>query len=725
MGQRILFFESDPSFGSQVKSYFEKWGADLTIASDGTLGLELAEAQPPDLILLTIELLGMNGFVVCKRLKKHERLSKVPLVILSSDATADTFEQHKKLRMRADEYIHKPVSPQTLKNRVQRLLSGRADGALPANLGGTPANEVGGSSSVGQSSASSPPAQSEKIAPAAANQFADEAIDSLLVEPSAYEVTHASDLNGSGAPTTAYSGLDERATPNMAPPSRSAAPLIAAVPRRSSAPPAYTGAGAREQEQAWEPGDLRRSQMPRRPSAEGSAANAAELEAARAQVRELADKLAEVEAEAASRATDARARLDALEDARAQAERRADAAEASAAAAQRASHTGGAGAAGQSGAVSSRDFLALREQLIRKDRELLSLRSEISERDQQILEANDRSLGLERELADISDEVAEVQQSFDQQREEVQALIRERDPYQRREQELGDRLEELYEQLRQSDDERQVAVTELSAMRTRYQEDVAQLQEEAEAGREQLEQERAAAQTQLAHSRERLKESERSGAAYLSELHRVKELLEDTRRELAGEQQQAQQVAQERDGLALALQQSEAQQQELQGRHVQEIERLAREHALHIQRAREEAASAREQALQSEFAERSAHLADEHQLELTRLREEMVAETSALQDESDRYAHEAEEARNQAAGLKRRLEEAEGARSALATTLSRSQDEAERARESEAVLREELSQLSSQVAHDAEVVERVRRAMAIGLGLLDERPPGG
>ena len=61
----------------------------------------------------------MNGFLVCKKIKKTAELENVPLVILSSEVDEETFEQHKKLRTRADDYIRKPIAFSELFERVK------------------------------------------------------------------------------------------------------------------------------------------------------------------------------------------------------------------------------------------------------------------------------------------------------------------------------------------------------------------------------------------------------------------------------------------------------------------------------------------------------------------------------------------------------------------------------------------------------------------------------
>ncbi|HKP63051.1 MAG TPA: response regulator, partial [Polyangiales bacterium] len=129
MSQRILVFENDATFAQEVKSSFERLGASVQVASDGPSGLELAAGNRPDLILLTIELPGMNGFLVCKKIKKTVELENVPLIILSSEVDEETFEQHKKLRTRADDYIRKPIAFADLVERVKPLVPLNGNGA--------------------------------------------------------------------------------------------------------------------------------------------------------------------------------------------------------------------------------------------------------------------------------------------------------------------------------------------------------------------------------------------------------------------------------------------------------------------------------------------------------------------------------------------------------------------------------------------------------------------
>src|SRR5262249_3139118 len=109
MSTKVLVFESDAAFASELRNELGKLGCNTHVVDDGNYGLQVAATDRPDLILLSIELPRMNGFSVCNKLKKDPRLKDVPLVIMSSESSEETFEQHRKLRTRAEDYVHKPI----------------------------------------------------------------------------------------------------------------------------------------------------------------------------------------------------------------------------------------------------------------------------------------------------------------------------------------------------------------------------------------------------------------------------------------------------------------------------------------------------------------------------------------------------------------------------------------------------------------------------------------
>src|SRR5271167_3990573 len=119
---KVLVFESDPSFAGELRTELGHLGATVQVVDDGNVGLQQAAAERPDLILLSIELPRMNGFSVCNKLKKDPALKDVPLIIMSSESSDETFEQHRKLRTRAEDYVHKPIAFGELARHIDQFV---------------------------------------------------------------------------------------------------------------------------------------------------------------------------------------------------------------------------------------------------------------------------------------------------------------------------------------------------------------------------------------------------------------------------------------------------------------------------------------------------------------------------------------------------------------------------------------------------------------------------
>ncbi|MDI1434560.1 response regulator transcription factor, partial [Polyangium sorediatum] len=119
---KVLVFESDHAFAGELRTELGRLGCTVHVVDDGNAGLSLAANDRPDLILLSIELPRMNGFSVCNKLKKDPQLKDVPLVIMSSESTDETFEQHRKLRTRAEDYVHKPIAIGELLGHIRALV---------------------------------------------------------------------------------------------------------------------------------------------------------------------------------------------------------------------------------------------------------------------------------------------------------------------------------------------------------------------------------------------------------------------------------------------------------------------------------------------------------------------------------------------------------------------------------------------------------------------------
>jgi DNA-binding response OmpR family regulator/archaellum component FlaC len=122
MSKTVLLIESDPTFARGMSAALEARGFAVRTSSDGKEGVELVRALRPDCVVLCVELPGLSGYSWCNRLKKDDALKRIPLVITSSEATPETFEQHRKLKTRAEDYLIKPFPPATLVERIGALV---------------------------------------------------------------------------------------------------------------------------------------------------------------------------------------------------------------------------------------------------------------------------------------------------------------------------------------------------------------------------------------------------------------------------------------------------------------------------------------------------------------------------------------------------------------------------------------------------------------------------
>jgi two-component system alkaline phosphatase synthesis response regulator PhoP len=116
--ETILVIEDDPSILLGLKKNLEFEGYTVLVAEDGEQGLEMAFDAKPDLILLDIMLPQVNGFEICRSVRKHE--PAVPILMLS--AKDQEIDKIMGLDLGADDYITKPFSVKELIARVKASL---------------------------------------------------------------------------------------------------------------------------------------------------------------------------------------------------------------------------------------------------------------------------------------------------------------------------------------------------------------------------------------------------------------------------------------------------------------------------------------------------------------------------------------------------------------------------------------------------------------------------
>ena len=121
--KKALVIEDDKNIAELLRLYLEKDGFEVSIASDGGQGLHLAGEVEPDVILLDIMLPVMDGWQVCKEIRRN---SQVPIIMLT--AKGETFDKVSGLEMGADDYVTKPFEVKELIARIHAVMR-RADGA--------------------------------------------------------------------------------------------------------------------------------------------------------------------------------------------------------------------------------------------------------------------------------------------------------------------------------------------------------------------------------------------------------------------------------------------------------------------------------------------------------------------------------------------------------------------------------------------------------------------
>ncbi len=122
---RVLVVEDEESIRELLKFNLENDGYDVELAGDGELGLRLAQAHPPDLIILDLMLPGIDGYQVCYKLRSDDRLKRVPVVMLT--AKSEETDEVIGLGVGADDYVTKPFSPRVLLARLKAVLRRRAE----------------------------------------------------------------------------------------------------------------------------------------------------------------------------------------------------------------------------------------------------------------------------------------------------------------------------------------------------------------------------------------------------------------------------------------------------------------------------------------------------------------------------------------------------------------------------------------------------------------------
>ena len=127
MQGKILVVDDDPDILDALAMILESQGYQVYTARDGIEGLANLKAEKPDLMILDLLMPKMDGFAVCKELQdpRYSKFKEMPILILTSvreDASRRRYELETGLELNVDDYVEKPISPDILLQRVERLV---------------------------------------------------------------------------------------------------------------------------------------------------------------------------------------------------------------------------------------------------------------------------------------------------------------------------------------------------------------------------------------------------------------------------------------------------------------------------------------------------------------------------------------------------------------------------------------------------------------------------
>ena len=116
---RVLVVDDDPDMAGFLARLLVQQGMQAEIAANGPAALEMIAALPPDLVLLDVQMPGLSGFDICRRLKSEEPTALLPVVLVT--ALEDQESRVRGIEAGADDFLSKPVRREELIARVKTL----------------------------------------------------------------------------------------------------------------------------------------------------------------------------------------------------------------------------------------------------------------------------------------------------------------------------------------------------------------------------------------------------------------------------------------------------------------------------------------------------------------------------------------------------------------------------------------------------------------------------
>ena len=122
MKYKILIVDDDVNICELLRLYLEKEGFETIVANDGENAVSAAQKQTPDLVLLDIMLPRLDGWQVCREIRKF---SEMPIIMIT--AKGEVFDKILGLELGADDYVTKPFDTKEIVARVKAVLRRSGD----------------------------------------------------------------------------------------------------------------------------------------------------------------------------------------------------------------------------------------------------------------------------------------------------------------------------------------------------------------------------------------------------------------------------------------------------------------------------------------------------------------------------------------------------------------------------------------------------------------------
>jgi two-component system, cell cycle response regulator DivK len=120
MGKRILMIEDNEDNRRILRDLLTSKGYDVIEAEDGIDGVSAAETFRPDLILMDIQLPGIDGYEAARRIKANSESRKIPIIVVTSYALSG--DDVKAFEAGCDAYVAKPFSPRDILSKIGEYL---------------------------------------------------------------------------------------------------------------------------------------------------------------------------------------------------------------------------------------------------------------------------------------------------------------------------------------------------------------------------------------------------------------------------------------------------------------------------------------------------------------------------------------------------------------------------------------------------------------------------